>query len=290
MTSKVKKAVIPVAGMGTRFLPLSKIYPKELLPLADKPIIQYIVEEIFASGIKEIIFINKPGKKDFLEYLKPDKNFIKFLKQRKREHLAKELECLNKLSKACSFSQKKKKKPLGDGHAILQAKKLVGNEPCAFAWADDVVESKTPCLLQMLKVFEKYQKPVIGLARVPKQSFPNYGMIKGKKIKNRLYKLEEIVEKPSIKESPSNLAIIGRYILTSKMFKELEKAKPNDKGEIGLSEFLAKKLAEGEEIYGYEFEGKWLECGNKLDYLKSNFYLSLRHPKFGPEIKKSLKK
>ena len=157
-------------------------------------------------------------------------------------------------------------------------------------WADDVVESKTPCLLQLIKVFKKYQRPVIALARVPKESFQFYGMIKGKKTGNRIYQIEDFIEKPSIKESPSDLAIVGKYIITPEIFDYLRKTHFDLKSDITLSETVIDIARDGKEVYGYEFEGKWLECGNKLAYLKSNLYLSLKHPQFGKELRKFLKK
>jgi len=286
----IKKAIIPIAGLGTRFLPLSKVLPKELWPLGDKPVLQYIIEEAQASGIKEIIFVNKPEKKLVWDYFKKKLKSKKILEAKYKNHFLKELENLESISKDISFSQTFQKEPLGAAHAVFQAKNLVGREPCAVLWADDVVESKTPCLLQLIKVFKKYQKPIIALARVPKESFQFYGMIKGKEIENRIYRIENFVEKPSVKESPSDLAIVGKCIITPKVFDCLKKTHFDLKSDITLSETLVEVARDGKEVYGYEFEGKWLECGNKLAYLKSNLYLSLNHPQFGKELKKFLKK
>lgn len=290
----IKKAIIPVAGLGTRFLPLSKVVPKELWPLVDKPVIQYILEEAVASGIKEIIFVNRPDKKEisryFQKYLKKTPELEALLKARKKNHLLGELKDLEKITKDVSFSYVFQRKPLGDGDALLQAKNLVGKEPYAVLWADDVVESKTPCLLQLINVFKKYKKPVFALYRIPKKSFQFYGMIGGEKITNKIYRIKKIIEKPDrIEESPSNLAAVGKYILTAEVFDWLKKSPLNEKGELITNEVLAKATKEGLEVYGCEFEGKWLECGNKLAYLKSNLYLSLKHPQFGKELKKFLK-
>lgn len=292
---EIKKAIIPIAGLGTRFLPLSKTLPKELWPLVDKPVIQYIIEEAIASGIKEIIFIYRPDKKEtqkyFEKYLKKIPELEEILKIRKKNHLLKELKNLEKITKNISFSYVLQKEPLGDGHALLQARRFLKQEPCAVLWADDIVESKTPCLSQLIKVFKKYQKPIFAIYRVPKESFRFYGMIEGEKITNRLYRIKKIVEKPTtIKESPSNLAIVGKYILTPESFKWLEKASLNKNRELITDEVFAKEIRNNKKVYGYEFEGKWLECGNKLAYLKSNLYLSLKHPQFGKELKKFLKK
>jgi len=290
----IKKAIIPIAGLGTRFLPLSKVLPKELWPLVDKPVIQYIIEEAQASGIKEIIFVNRPEKKEipkyFKKYLKKTPELEALLKMRKKKHLLNELKNLEKITKNISFSYVFQKKPLGDGNAILQAKSLVGKEPFAVLWADDVVESKIPCLLQLIKVFEKYKGQVMALYKIPRESFQFYGMVGGKKVSNRIYQIKKIVEKPAqIKKSPSNLAIVGKYIFTPEVFEWLKKNSLNKNKELITDEVLGKAIINGKEVYGCEFEGKWLECGNKLAYLKSNFYLSLKHPQFGKELKIFLK-
>ena len=291
----IKKAVIPIAGLGTRFLPLTKVVAKELLPLVDRPVLQYIIEELVNSGIKEIVFVNRPEKEIVLNYFK--KYFTKspeieeILKFRKKNHLLSELKNLDKISKKISFHQVIQREPLGDGDAILKAEKLLDKNPCAVLWADDVVESETPCVLQLIRAFEKYKKPIIGLYRIPKESFQFYGMVGVKKIANRVYEIQKIIEKPKTeKEAPSNLAVVGRFIFTQKVFGWLKKAPLNKNRELITSEVLAEKIKEGEEVLGYEFEGKWLECGNKLAYLKSNLYLSLKHPQFGKELKKFVSK
>jgi UTP--glucose-1-phosphate uridylyltransferase len=291
----IKKAIIPIAGLGTRFLPLSKEVPKELWPLVDKPVLQYVVEEAIASGIKEIIFVSRPEKKIVWDYFaKADKELERILKERKKEEILKELKDFEKIFKEISFTslvsfeQVYQKKPLGDGHAIFQAKKKLKKEAVAVLFGDDVIEAKEPVLKQMIKVFQKYKKPVLGLAKVPKEKISSYGVISGKKLKGRIYRIEKIVEKP--KEPPSNLAIVGRYLLTPEVFEYLKKTGFDKTGEIRLAETLEKMIEEKKEVLGYEFEGKWLECGNKINYLKSLIYLSLKHPKFGQEIKKFLKK
>ena len=292
--TQIKKAIIPIAGLGTRFLPLTKVLPKELWPLVDKPVIQYIVEEARASGIEEIIFVIRPDKKEVEKYFKKYINKIpeleEVLKMRKKNHLLKELKNLEKITKKIYFSYVPQKESLGASHAVFQARNLVKKESCAVMWADDVVESKVPCLLQLIKVFQKYKKPVIALYRIPKESFQFYGMVEVGKITKRLYKIKKVVEKPQIKEAPSDLAVVGKFIITPEIFDYLKKTPFSLKTDIALDEILSAIAKEGKEIYGYEFEGKWLECGNKLAYLKSNLYLSLTHPQFGPEIKKFISK
>jgi UTP--glucose-1-phosphate uridylyltransferase len=287
---KIKKAIIPVAGLGTRFLPLSKTVPKELFPLVDKPVLQYIVEEAVASGIEEIIFINRKGKETILDYFTgKDKEIKGILREKKRDHILQEFKILTKISKKLSFSQVFQEKQLGDGHAVLQAREKIMGEPVAALWGDDIVESKTPCLLQLIKVFQEYQSPVIALARIPKKRISSYGVVEIEKIKNNIYKIKKIIEKPPAERAPSNLAIVGKYILTPEIFEYLSNAKPGKGGEIYLSENLERMIKNGKDILGLEFEGRWLECGNKENWLKSQLYLSLKHSQFGPPLKEFLK-
>jgi UTP--glucose-1-phosphate uridylyltransferase len=289
MTSKIKTAIIPIAGLGTRFLPLSKILPKELFPLVDKPLLQYIVEEAANSGIKEIVLVTKPEKTKVLDYFKRNRELERFLRFKKKGEILKELEKINNLSKNVSFSQVFQKEALGDGQAVVMAKKLTRNQPCAVLFCDDIVKSKTPCLLQLINIFQRYQKPIIALSPLPKEKLSSYGIVRAKKIEQKLYEIKRIEEKPSLGSAPSNLAIVGKYIITPEVFNFLEKS-PLAKGEIKLAGAFNQMLEAGSKILGYEFEGKWLECGDKLAYLKSNLHLSLNHPQFGPELKKSIAK
>lgn len=287
---EIKKAIIPIAGLATRFLPLSKIVPKEFWPLVDMPMIQYIVAEAKNSGIQEIIFVLNPEKKKILDYFKSSPKIEKILKERKKESILAEVKNLEELFKDISFSYVLQKKPLGDGHAILQAVKAAESEPVACMFGDDVIESRIPGILQLAKIFKTCQKPVIALCRQPKEKISHYGVVKVEKIANRLYKIKKIIEKPSIEAAPSDLVIVGRYILTPEVFDYLKIAKPTKKDEIILAEvFNNYMLKDGKVIYGYEIEGEWLECGDKLRWLKSHLYLSLKHPRFGPELKKYLK-
>lgn len=285
----LKKAVIPIAGLGTRFLPLSRVVPKELFPLVDKPVIQYIIEEAKLSGIKEIIFVVRPKKKEILEYFQEDSKLEKLLRKRKRTHLLKELYLIKELVKGISFSVVFQKEPLGDGHAVLQAKKLIKKNSFGVFFADDVVESKTPCLVQLANIFRTAQSPVIALKQVSDEKISSYGIVGVEKISNRLYKIKEITEKPKKESAPSNLAIVGRYILTPEVFNWLEKELSSKHKEIILASVLEKMIASGKVIYGYEIEGRWLECGTKLAWLESNFYLSLKHPDFGERLERIIK-
>ena len=286
----VKKAIIPIAGLGTRFLPLSKAVPKELLPLADKPIIQYLIEEARDSGIEEIIFVLNPNNKKMAEYLKPSLKLEKILKERKKTDILEEVKELEDLFRGLTFSFVIQKEPLGDGHAILQAAKLVKDEPVACMFGDDIIDSDTPGIAQLEKVFRTCEKPIIGLYKPPKETLPSYGVIKNEKIANRLHKVKGIVEKPKADKLPSDLAIVGKYILTPEVFHYLKRVKPSGKGEIILAEAFNLMLKEGKLIYAYEFDGEWFECGDKAKWLKSNLHFSLNHPKYGPELRRFVKK
>ena len=285
----VKKAIIPVGGLGTRFLPLSKVVPKELWPLVDEPVIQRIIAEAKDSGIEDITFVLSPGNKKILDYLKPSPEIEKILKKRKGEKLLDEYRKFKDLFSNITFNSVIQKKPSGDGHAILQAARYMNGEPVVCLFADDIVETKIPCPMQIMKVFKTCEKPVVALYRLPKEKLPSYGIVKVEKIANRFFKIKGIIEKPSLAEAPSDLAIVGKYILTPEVFEYLKRARPNSKGEIILAEVMEKMLQDGKLIYGYEIEGKWLECGSKLEWLKSHMYLSLKDARFGPELKKFLK-
>jgi len=291
----IKKAILPIAGLGTRFLPLSKIFPKEVWPLVDKPVIQYLVEEAKNSGISEIIFVISPEKKvvvDYFQkyYLQKSPKIEKKLREQGKINLLEELKKMEELCQGLSFNFVFQKKPLGDGHAILQAKDLVKDEPVAVLFGDDIVESKIPCLAQLIKVFKTAQKPVIALSQVSKEKVSSYGIVGIEKIANRLFKIKKIVEKPAIDKAPSDLAIVGKYILTPEVFDYLKKAKPSKKGEIILAEVFEEMIGDGKVIYGYQFEGNWLECGTKEGWLECHFYLTLKHPKYGLRLREYLKK
>jgi len=286
---EIKKAIIPVAGLGTRFLPLSKVIPKEFFPLVDKPAIQYIIDEVKKSGITEIIFVVSPRQKTLLNYFKKDPELEKVLVKRKKESILKDLRDFESAFDGVSFSFAVQKKPLGDGHAILQAGKFIKNEPVANSFGDDIIDSDTPALKQLADIFKTCNAPVLGLKQVPREKVPAYGMIVADKIASRLYKIKKIIEKPELSEVTTNLVVIGKHILTPEVFDYLKDAKPSKKGEIILAEVLDKMLQDGKTVYGYELKGEWLECGDKQKWLKSFLYFALRDPRFGAEIKQYLK-
>ena len=286
---EIKKAIIPVAGLGTRFLPLSKVLSKEFFPLADKPAIQYIVQEIKDSGIEEIIFVISSNQKAILNYFKKAPELEKILEKRKKESLLKELHDFQDAFSGIKMTFVVQKEPLGDGHAILQAAKHVKNEPVANSFGDDIIYSNTPALAQLMSIYKTCSAPVLGLKRLPKDKIPAYGSVQVEKISNNLYKIKKIIEKPLPNEIMSDLVVMGRHILTPEVFEYLKNAKPGKKGEIILAEVLAKMLDEGKAIYGYELNGEWLECGDKLKWMKSFFYMALKDSKYKEELKQYLK-
>ena len=286
---EIKKAIIPVAGLGTRFLPFSKVVSKEFFPLLDKPIIQYIVEEAKNSGIEEIVFVVSPGQKTILNYFKKSPDLEKILKERKKETLLKELKEFEEMFSGISFSFVVQKEPLGDGHAILQAGKIAKKEPVANSFGDDIIDSEEPALLQLINVFQTCNAPVLGLKRLPRERIPAYGSVAVEKIANNLYKIKKIIEKPQPSEIMSDLVVIGKHILTPDVFEYLKKAKPSEKGEIILAEVFGKMLEDGKVIYGYELKGEWLECGDKLKWIKSFLYMALRDARFKDELKQYIK-
>ena len=286
---EIKKAIIPVAGLGTRFLPLSLAVPKEFFPLVTKPIIQYIIEEVRNSGIKEVVFVISPKQKMILNYFKKSPELEKLLLKRKKEHLLKELKEFESGLEDITFSFIVQKNPLGDGHAILQAQKTAGSEPVAVSFGDDVIYSNEPALSQLMHIFKTCNAPVIALKSMPREKVPAYGSVVVEKIAHNLYKIKKIIEKPDSSQIQSNLVIVGKYILTPEVFSYLKKASPGKKGEIILGEVFDSMINDGMPIYGYEIKGEWLECGDKLKWLKSFFFMALKDPVFGKELKEYLK-
>jgi UTP--glucose-1-phosphate uridylyltransferase len=287
--SSIKKAIIPIAGLGTRFLPLSLAVSKEFFPLVDKPIIQYIIEEVQKSGINEIVFIVSPRQKMILNYLQKNPALEDLLLKRKKDKILKELRDFEQIFEGMTISFVVQKAPLGDGHALLQAAKHVHNEPVVVSFGDDVIDSPDPALLQLMNIFKTCNAPVVALKSLPRNVIPAYGNVAVEKIANHLYKIKKIVEKPEPSEIKSDLVIVGKYVLTPEVFDYLKKAKPSEKGEVILGEVFDKMLADGKTIYGYELKGEWLECGDKLKWLKSFLYLALKDERFGRELKEYVK-
>lgn len=282
---KVKKAVIPAAGLGTRFLPATKVVPKELLPIVDKPSIQYIMEEVASAGIEGVILITGREKGSIEDHFDASIELENHLIKKGRRDL---LKVVQEISEMVTLVSVRQKEPLGLGHAILCAKKVVGNEPFAVLLGDDLIDAKTPCIRQMMDVYQNMDGALVAIQKVPRSETHLYGIIKGRKARDRVYVVEEMVEKPEKGKAPSNLAIIGRYILPSRIFDILEKVKPDHRGEIQLTEAL-KELSKEVPIYGYEFIGDRYDAGDKWGYLQANLSFGLKHPEIGPKLKRYLK-
>jgi UTP--glucose-1-phosphate uridylyltransferase len=283
---KVKKAVIPAAGFGTRFLPATKVVPKELLPIVDKPTIQYIMEEVAAAGIEEVILITGREKGSIEDHFDTSTELENHLKKKGKEDL---LRMVREISEMVTLVSVRQKEPLGLGHAILCAKRTVGEEPFAVLLGDDLIDAKIPCIKQMIDVYQEMDGALIAIQKVPRSETHLYGIIKGKRVKERVYRIEEMVEKPKQGRAPSNLAIIGRYILPPQIFGILEKVSPDVKGEIQLTDGL-RELSQRLPVFGYEFFGDRYDAGDKLGYLQANISYGLKHPEIGPKLKRFLKK
>lgn len=277
---KIKKAVVPIAGLGTRFLPLSKVIPKEFFPLGTKPVIQYIIEQAVEAGIKEVIFVVSPEKKEIfkkyiLKYFRGEKGLLSILKKRRRKEAIKALGQIPKIKYRYTIQ----KKPLGDGDAILKAERLVGKEPFLVLFGDDISWGKEKMPAQLVKAFEEVKAPVLCLYKMPRKELSAYGVPKVKKVKEGLYEIKDLVEKPK-KRPPSSFALVGNYILTPEVFSYLKKTKLQN-GELILANSLKMMIKDKKPVYGIWAKGKWLECGDKEKWMKSFIYLYLTKSKEG---------
>ena len=270
----IRKAVFPAAGLGTRFLPATKAQPKEMLPLVDKPIIQYGVEEALASGVDNIILVTGRGKNAIEDHFDVSVELETFLEARGKTELLAEI---RKISNLINFSYVRQGEPLGLGHAVLVTRALVGDEPFAVILGDDVIDASPPALKQMIEVFRQVQGPVLAIERVPKADVSSYGIIDGEEMSPGVYRIRDLVEKPPRDEAPSDLAIIGRYILTPDIFPALEATVTDRTGEIQLTNGLRQLLKE-RPIYGCRIDGVRHDTGNKLGFLKAVVYFALRRP------------
>jgi len=281
----IKKAVFPAAGFGTRFLPATKAIPKEMLPLVDKPLIQYSVEEARASGLSEMIIVTGMGKTAIENHFDTSFELEILLKEKGKHEI---LQMIEDLSSLVHFSYTRQKKPLGLGHAIQITKNLINDEPFAVFLGDDVIDSKVPVMKQMIGVYKKYLSSILAVERVPRAKAHLYGIIKGREVAPGVYRVTDLVEKPK-GTPPSNLAIIGRYILSPGIFWALERTRPGSGGEIQLTDAL-KILLKTEEVYAYEFEGERYDAGDRLGFLKANVKFAMRRPELKGELKRFLKK
>jgi UTP--glucose-1-phosphate uridylyltransferase len=286
MQTKIRKGVIPAAGLGTRFLPATKAVPKELLPIVDKPTIQYIVEEAVASGIEEIILITARGKGGIEDHFDVSVELEETLKKQKKEDLLRLVRDISEMVRVVAIRQKE---PKGLGHAVLCAQEAVGEEPFAVLLGDDIVDADPPCLAQMIEVSRQKGGGVIALLRVPETETNLYGIIRGEQMGERIYQITEMVEKPEPNQAPSNLAVIGRYILPPEIFPIIENTAPGKGGEIQLTDAL-QELARRTPLYGYEFMGDRYDAGDKIGYLQANIAFALKRPEMAARLKKFLKK
>jgi UTP--glucose-1-phosphate uridylyltransferase len=286
--AKIRKAVIPVAGFGTRFLPATIAQPKEMLPLVDKPVIQYLVEEMVESGIEEIIFITGRGKRAIEDHFDPSFELEHLLDARGKKDKLKEVRRISNLAK---FVYVRQPKPLGNGHALLMAREVVGDEPFAFSYGDDILDSRTPGVKQMIQAYNKYQDMIIGVVEVDKKKVDQYGIVDPQEnsVTKKVFELKGIVEKPAISKAPSQFASIGRYIFNPDIFTALETLKPGKGGEIWVADAVDKIFKE-RSIYACNLAGTYYDCGNKLEYIKAVVNYSLKHPDLKRGVKKYLKK
>jgi UTP--glucose-1-phosphate uridylyltransferase len=278
---KIKKAVIPVAGLGTRFLPATKTVPKELLPIVDVPAIQYVVQEAVDSGISEVIFVTGRGKDSIEDHFDEIPELEQVLETRGQ---AETVQGLRRIAEMIEVVSVRQKKPLGLGHAVFCARDLVGDEPFAVLLSDDLIDGPLPCMRQLLDIFEEKKGSVIALRQVPDQEVQRYGIVQGTQLRERLYEVKTMVEKPRPEEAPSRLAIIGRYILRPEIFALLERASPGRGGEIQLTDGIA-SLARQKKVYGYEFEGEHYDIGDKLGFVRATVAYALKRS----ELKKPMR-
>jgi len=286
---KVRKAVFPAAGLGTRFLPATKAMPKEMLPLVDKPIIQYGVEEALAAGCDQIVIITGRGKTAIEDHFDVSYELEKMLEEKGKREL---LTIVRQISDMIHVAYVRQKEALGLGHAVLMSRELVGNEPFAVLLADDVIDAAVPCLKQMMEVYEETQSSVIAIQTIEGAAISAYGVIDAVPVQGkyagRLYEIKSLVEKPKIEEAPSNLAVIGRYILTPRIYEMLEHTPLGASGELQLTDGL-RLLLQKEKIYGFRFEGRRHDTGDKLGFLKATVEFALKRSDLGGDLKKWLR-
>jgi len=282
---EIRKAVVTAAGWGTRFLPATKAQPKETLPLVDKPIIQYVIEEAVASGIRQIIIVTAGGKRAIEDHFDRSFELEHALEQKGDMKLLSEVRRISELADICYLRQKEQ---LGLGHAILITRELIGNEPFAVFLPDDVIDSDVPCMKQMIDTYRRYNCSVVAVERVEHNATASYGIIEPREIEERVYQVMSMVEKPSPEEAPSNLGIVGRYVLTPEIFEALQVTPPGKGREIQLTDGL-QLLLQRQAIYAYEFEGTRYDAGNPLGFLRASVELALRRPDIGGAFRAYLK-
>ncbi|MDW7671512.1 MAG: UTP--glucose-1-phosphate uridylyltransferase GalU [Bacillota bacterium] len=269
---QVKKAIIPAAGLGTRFLPATKAQPKEMLPIVDKPTLQYIIEEAVASGIEEILIITGRNKQSIEDHFDKSVELELELEKKGKTDL---LETIRRISDMVNIHYIRQKEPKGLGHAIYCARSFIGDEPFAVLLGDDIVDAQVPCLEQMISVFNEYKTTILGVQEVHEADVDKYGIIDGKMIEEKVYKVKDLVEKPAVNEAPTNIAILGRYIISPQIFPILEITPPGKNGEIQLTDAL-RTLVKQEAMYAYIFEGKRYDVGDKMGFLQATVEFALK--------------
>jgi UTP--glucose-1-phosphate uridylyltransferase len=287
MHKPVRKAVFPVAGLGTRFLPATKAMPKEMLPIVDKPLIHYAVEEAKAAGIEQFFFVTSRGKSAIDDHFDRAFELEATLRERGKEDLLEELEA--RLPEPGQIAYTRQQTPLGLGHAVWCARALVGDEPFAVLLADDLIVCEKPCLTQMVEAYEETGGNVVAIVEVPRAQTSRYGVLDVIEDDGKLVRVRGVVEKPDPAEAPSTLTIIGRYIIQPEIFGHLANAEPGSGGEIQLTDALAKLIGEGQAFHGLRFEGKRYDCGDKLGFLEATVALGLQHPELGPGLRRILR-
>lgn len=285
MPQRVRKAVFPAAGLGTRFLPATKASPKEMLPLVDKPLIQYVVEEAVASGIDSVIIVTGRGKSAIEDHFDVSFELEALLRERGKKD---DLLLVRKVSDMARVSYVRQREALGLGHAILQARDLVGDEPFAVMLSDDIIDSKTPALKQLLDVYQKYDAPVLATMEVEGEAISRFGALDVEEVADGVYRIKDMVEKPPLAKAPSNLAIIGRYVLTPDIFDEIENTTPGAIGEIQITDAM-RALLKKRDFYAVRFEGKRYDAGDKLGFLIATVELALKHGELAPEFREYLR-
>jgi UTP--glucose-1-phosphate uridylyltransferase len=281
---KIRKAIIPAAGLGTRFLPATKAQPKEMLPIVDKPTIQYIVEEAVNSGIEDIIIVTGRSKRSIEDHFDKSYELEKTLEEQNKFEL---LKIAQDVSDIANIHYIRQKEPKGLGHAILVAKSFIGDEPFAVMLGDDIVQAQVPCLKQLINCYDEYKTSILGVQQVAKNQVDKYGIVNGVYIEDRVYKVKNLIEKPAIDLAPSNIAILGRYIITPKVFHYLETQEPGAGGEIQLTDALM-RLSQEEAMYAYDFKGKRYDVGNKMGFLSATVEFALRRDDLKDEMKSYL--
>ena len=282
---KVRKAIIPAAGLGTRFLPATKAQPKEMIPIVDKPTIQYIVEEAVAAGIEDILIISGRNKRAIEDHFDKSYELEEELHRKGKQDL---LNVVQEISNIANIHYIRQKEAKGLGHAIYCAKSFIGNEPFAVMLGDDIVDSQVPCIKQLIDVYNEYQTTILGVQKVPLQDVTKYGVIGGTQIDERVYKVRGLVEKPEVEQAPSNIAILGRYIISPRIFEFLQTATPGKNGEIWLTDAL-QQLMEQEAMYAFDFEGDRYDVGDRIGFLKATVEFALKRQELKDDFTAFLK-